>query len=273
MDAVLKGAIAATLLDTGYDTADPVALDAFRNAVDEYVLHFLSYVRQSMTASRRITPIPQDFEHALTFNNLSPDLLDPYTIPLSPSSRPRLPHSDYTSPLDHEPFASTVKTYEFLGTELSEDTKNDSQYSYIPKHFPPFPSKHTYTATPVFTRREIDPRRVRERATEEGRLGEEALRKLVRASKDGVSGVHTEQRDRKVWGRRNENMDSMFERTLRAVVRRQSQSQQQQQQQLSINQSRAVNAVGDAMEIDIQDSSAAQHPKLSKPEKPELGPI
>lgn len=226
-----------------------------------------------MSASRRIAPIPQDFEHALTFNDLTPDLLEPYTVPLSPSSRPTVQHVEVPPP-EYEPFVSSVKTYSFLGPDLSEDTKNDAQYSYIPKHFPPFPSKHTYNITPVFTTREIDPRRVRERATEEGCLGEEALRKLMRASKDGIPGGHVEQKDRKVWGRRPENMDSMFERTLRAVVRRQNQTQLQQQQQRQ-QQQQAQNALGDgAMDIDMQDSTTAQQqPKPLKPEKPELGPI
>ncbi|KAI5300693.1 hypothetical protein KEM56_002256, partial [Ascosphaera pollenicola] len=158
LDAMLKAAIASSLIDAGFGAADPVALDAFRNAVDE---------------CSRTTPIPQDFDHALTFNDLTPNLLEPYTIPLSPSSRPHIQQVEVTPP-DYEPFKSTVKTYGFLGPDLSEDIKNDAQYSYIPKHFPPFPSKHTYNITPVFTTREIDPRRVRERATEEGRLGEEA---------------------------------------------------------------------------------------------------
>lgn len=35
IDAMLKAAIASTLIETGFDTADAVALDAFRNAVDE----------------------------------------------------------------------------------------------------------------------------------------------------------------------------------------------------------------------------------------------
>ena len=51
--------------------------------------------------------------------------------------------------------------------------------SYIPRHFPDLPDKHTYQATPDYASREQDPRKVRERATEEGRLAEEALRKLV----------------------------------------------------------------------------------------------
>ncbi|KAI5282686.1 hypothetical protein KEM52_003610, partial [Ascosphaera acerosa] len=193
VDAALKAAIASMLIDAGFDTTDPVALDAFRNAVDEYILHLLAYVRQAMHASRRTTPIPPDFEHALAANQLSPDLLQPYTVPLSPSSRP---YRRVTPPKEAEedravegeghddPFTTTVQTYAFLGPELSPaaaaaaTAEPPAQPAYIPRHFPAFPSKHTYIATPIVTKRKVDPRWVRERATEEGRLGEEALRRL-----------------------------------------------------------------------------------------------
>jgi transcription initiation factor TFIID subunit 8 len=59
---------------------------------------------------------------------------------------------------------------------------NEQAKAFVPKHFPDFPSKHTYRSTAEFPDRESDPRRVRERATEEGRMGEEALRRLVGAS-------------------------------------------------------------------------------------------
>lgn len=49
----------------------------------------------------------------------------------------------------------------------------------VEAHHPPFPSRHTYLATPVFTQRPTDPRLIRERATEEARLAEGALRKFL----------------------------------------------------------------------------------------------
>lgn len=72
---------------------------------------------------------------------------------------------------------------EFLGPLLNGPPDKQAK-AFVPKHFPNFPSKHTYKATAEFPDRESDPRKVRERATEEGRLGEEALRRLVGASSD-----------------------------------------------------------------------------------------
>jgi len=68
-----------------------------------------------------------------------------------------------------------------LGTELVAPTK--ATHSYIPTHFPELPSKHAWLSTPTFTEREHDPRKIRERATQEGILAESALRRLTTARK------------------------------------------------------------------------------------------
>lgn len=90
----------------------------------------------------------------------------------------------------------------------------------------------------MFTARETDPRKIREKATEEGRLGEEALRKLARAGREGLvvrdgadangdghgegegegEGEGRGGAGKRLWGRRLENMESMFEKTVRGVV-------------------------------------------------------
>jgi hypothetical protein len=70
-----------------------------------------------------------------------------------------------------------------LGEELNGESEKRTK-SYIPRQFPSFPSKHTYKSTDVKTERETDPRKIREKATEEARHGEEALRRLVKAGKD-----------------------------------------------------------------------------------------
>ena len=116
------------------------------------------------------------------------------------------------------PEEDSFKILPSLGPLLT-DEDDRVQNAYIPKHFPDFPSKHTYRHTPVFTEREQDARKIRERATEDGRHGEEALRKLARAAfKDNHSGASV--RDKKPWGRRAESMDGMFEKTVRALAKK-----------------------------------------------------
>ena len=139
--------------------------------------HFLGDVRQSMLSSRRVQPTPADFlqslhTHQLLLTSLLPHLTPPVTadkslVVLSPATtEPELENQQVSSDL-------------FLDSTSNEDAR-----SYIPSHFPPFPSQHTYKATPSLPSVERDPRKVRERAAQDARLAEAALRKVVRATSD-----------------------------------------------------------------------------------------
>lgn len=134
-----------------------------------------------MTASRRTNPIPPDFAYALSARHITSSDLEPHldTGPINPLQlqRPIPPPSHPEAPPpDIEPL---------LGPALSGRPVKESK-KYIPKHLPQFPSKHTWQATPVYTKREADPRKIREKATEDGILAEQALRKLMAANKAGA---------------------------------------------------------------------------------------
>lgn len=143
---------------------------------------FLQQVRTSMSGARRTDTVPHDWIYALASSGLRgsgpleqhldtgdipPSLLQPYFDPPQP---PEAPPPD---------------TESLLGQELSGKADKQTR-AYIPSHFPAFPSKHTYKATPVFTKRENDPRKIREKATEEGIQAEQSLRKLMAAQKAGI---------------------------------------------------------------------------------------
>ncbi|PWY87466.1 hypothetical protein BO70DRAFT_385759 [Aspergillus heteromorphus CBS 117.55] len=210
IDHVLRHSIGQYLVECGFEIAEPAALDAFRRVTEEYLLKFASYVRQSMLSSRRVQPIPQDFELALKRQSVPVDDLILHLKP-HPNIEP-LPTLLPSPPPEKDYFKSLPS----LGLSGEEDRVRTA---HIPKHFPEFPSKHTYRHTPVFTEREQDPRKIRERATEDGRHGEEALRKLARAAfKDNQSG--SSGRDKKQWGKRAESMDSMFEKTVKGMAKR-----------------------------------------------------
>lgn len=210
-----------------------------------------------MLSSRRIQPIPHDFEHALKRSRLSPDDLKPYieapppTSPI-PTLLPSPPPEDEVS-----------RKLPFLNALRGEES--ESNRSYVPSHFPDFPSKHTYSATAVFTERDSDPRKIRERAAEDGRHGEEALRKLASAAfRDNPTSSSS--RDKKLWGRRTESMETMFERTVKGLAKKLPKD--------SHGQSAISSAVGSAMDIDSgppADSDAKARSKLSW--NLELGPI
>lgn len=164
-----------------------------------------------MLCSRRLQPIPHDFEHALKRARLSADDLRPYlktTKPVAP-----VPTLLPSPPPEDE----VTRKLPFLNALKGEEGRTSR--SYVPKHFPDFPSKHTYSATAVFTERESDPRKVRERAAEDGRHGEEALRKLASAAfRDSLTGSTS--KDKKLWGRRMESMESMFEKTVKGLAKK-----------------------------------------------------
>lgn len=136
--------------------------------------HYLADVRQSMLSCRRTQAIPQDFLQALHTHQLSLRSLLPHLDPPVNPSRTQFPlQLDTAQDIDEQHLR-------FLGPLLNADP-NEKLRAYVPKHFPELPSKHTYKATPEYAAHEQDPRKVREKATEEGRLGEEALRRLVGA--------------------------------------------------------------------------------------------
>lgn len=167
-----------------------------------------------MYACRRVQPIPIDFEYAfkatsIRFDSLLPELDDGHDF-----SRPSL----LPTPPPEESQRTSLSFLDDTITPL----ENRLASKYVPATFPPFPSKHTYKHTSVYTDRERDPRRIRELATEEGRLGEQALRKLVGAVRteakldlDGKGKAP----DRSAGRTQNfEAMESMFEKTMQAVM-------------------------------------------------------
>jgi transcription initiation factor TFIID subunit 8 len=137
-----------------------------------------------MLSARRSQPIPVDFEYALRHEGLTASLLKPHlktpisTAKLQPVFLPPPPAQE----IIHRPVAK------LLGKELDGDSDKRTK-AYIPKKFPSFPSKHTYKSTEVKSDRETDPRKIREKATEEARHGEEALRRLVKVEKAGDQRV------------------------------------------------------------------------------------
>lgn len=149
--------------------------------------HFLRDVRASMTAGLRRSPVPHDFVHALgrhnlTLNSLTPHLdppvEDPTTQrhPILNSKREIMPKVE----VEHEDPSKVDEPAEMstLGAILNDNTK-EARAELIPCGFPVLPSRHTYKAHAVLPPREADPQKIREKATEEGRLGEEALRRFT----------------------------------------------------------------------------------------------
>ena len=182
----------------GFEASDAGTLESFRALAEECkeqspfsiaqvmlrlhlsdMLRFLDRVRQSMLAARRIQPVPEDFLTALHSHHLTlRSLLVHLKPPVTPGKSVRAWEAQIDEPIDDP------KRAEIITTLLNQASLQPIP-RYIPSNFPPLPSQHTYKAEAVYNRREQDPKKVRERATEEGRLGEDALRRLVSASLSG----------------------------------------------------------------------------------------
>jgi len=184
----LLRAISLSLTSAGFDSIHPTALEAFRAEAELYMLQFLKTVRSSMTCSRRTAPTPQDFALALAHSGLSSSALLPFLNTPSELSvcQPQIP--PIPAPEPSPPSLENV-----LGPELSSSSERQQRH-YVPQHLPTLPSRHTWQATPVYPKREEDARKIRERATQEGVIAEQALRRLMAASKSGSNGKEAQGR-------------------------------------------------------------------------------
>jgi hypothetical protein len=218
------------------------------------MLRVSTFIRQSMLSSRRTQPIPQDFEHALKRSRIQPHKLLPLLEPTS--SNAPVPSLLPSPPPENE----ITKTLPFLTALSSEDDR--ATRAYIPTHLPSFPSKHTYSATAVFVERDGDPRKIRERAAEDGRHGEEALRKLASAAfRDNQTSASG--RDRKLWGRRMDSMETMFEKTTKGLAKKLGKD----------SYGSSAGLINSAMEIDSGTADADTKARLKLSWNMELGPI
>ncbi|KAL8795903.1 MAG: hypothetical protein Q9182_007465 [Xanthomendoza sp. 2 TL-2023] len=206
-ELLLTRSIGLALEAVGFQAAEPLALESFRLAVEEYIHDFLADVRQSMLSCRRILSIPPDFLQALHTHQLSLRALVTHLDPPVARRKAR-------TILSYEPQQEEQHyNHDFLGATLNGGA-DERIRPYVPRHFPSLPSKHTYQATAEFPSREEDPRKIRERATEEGRLGEEALRRLVSAkSIDRPFAGWVGQRGKSIRASR----DDMWKETMQAA--------------------------------------------------------
>jgi transcription initiation factor TFIID subunit 8 len=150
------------------------------------MLRLLSDVRASMQTHRRASPTAQDFRMAISHmpNTRSASLLAPQ-LDLSLPETIAYPSIPQPGP----PPAPAPDLSALLQPLLVE-----TQPQYVPSHFPQLPPQHAWKETAVFATREKDSRKMREKATEEGMLAEQALRKLAAAAKAGAMKAESRRR-------------------------------------------------------------------------------
>nr|POE56255.1 transcription initiation factor tfiid subunit 8 [Quercus suber] len=174
----LLKAISAALVVAGFDGVNSTALEMFRSHTEAYMLKFLEYAKTSMHVSRRSKATAVDFALALSLmpNTATASRVQPQLALKLPDgvACPSIPQPNQE--------LSPAPDFSHLLSALAPSDQKD----YIPKHFPLLPPRHAWMETPVFLEREIDSRKMREKATQEGMLAEQALRKLAAAAKAGA---------------------------------------------------------------------------------------
>ncbi len=182
-----------------------------------------------MTSSRRTNTVAHDWVYALTQSGLRGSAVleqhfDTGDIP------PTLVQPQFEPPTASE--APPPDTEALLGPGLSGKADKDTR-PYIPEHFPAFPSKHTYKATPVFTERENDPRKIREKATEEGILAEQSLRKLMAAQKAGIQKQNAGKRKR---SKRMKTSDKLWQEAMTDLLSEEVEREKEEQRQAHLEE-------------------------------------
>ncbi|KAG5928581.1 hypothetical protein E4U42_000389 [Claviceps africana] len=173
----IQRSIAMVLKHDGFNSSTPEAMESFTGLVETYLESLIEETKRFALASRRDHPIPLDFEAVLRRFNLPVSSLRPHlknplpTVALAPSYQ-------YIHEADEDAYA----TLPLLGPELSSQEDRDAK-KYIPSSFPDFPSRHTYKFTPQEDANTRDSKKIREEAARTAQHGEDALRRLVRASK------------------------------------------------------------------------------------------
>jgi len=176
-----------------------------------------------MLAARRTTPTAPDFDTAIEALAIPrpDDQLEPYETkpPINPPLLPTPPPEDEFHNIVELPSA-------FLGPELDGQGALN-KFAFNTGGLPELPSAHTFKHTPVYPHREADTRKIRELATQEGKLGEQALRKLAGAVKlDTAHSLDSETLRRKSMARPrrrwkntvNISEEAVFEETLRDLL-------------------------------------------------------
>ncbi|KAF3760990.1 hypothetical protein M406DRAFT_222050, partial [Cryphonectria parasitica EP155] len=170
----LQRSIALALEHVGFDTATEEALESFTLMTETYLASLCEDIMSRANHARRNMTIPTDFELSLKYFNVDLTNLKRHRRNAIPREKIRAPEQEI-NPKE----MNTFRDLPTLDQELSGKPDKDTKL-YIPKYFPDFPSTHTYKYTPT----DIESvTKIREAAAVQAKQAEEALRKLVRASK------------------------------------------------------------------------------------------
>ncbi|KAK9462985.1 uncharacterized protein V1516DRAFT_684361 [Lipomyces oligophaga] len=158
------------------------ALNMIGLLAEQYMAHLIEELHRIAAIQRRTKPNLHDIAFLFTEEGIHTGELE---LEIERSKRAGLrsmpvvftSQSGIDEPSSAEQFEEWNNQQKHL-TLVTPTARSATELQYIPSWLPPLPADHTYRATPNYTKRETSPRAVRERILEEGRVVEEALRRL-----------------------------------------------------------------------------------------------
>ncbi|KAK9728986.1 hypothetical protein K7432_000624 [Basidiobolus ranarum] len=172
-----KKIIALICKEIGFDSISASALDALLDAAPLYIQELLATSHAYAELSSRTRPNVNDL--AFTFADMGIDLSELETFMHS------FKHITFPALIEYNEAHKNATDSAFFDEKhdsLTDDEESEPFPEYIPKHMPPFPSTHTFKQTPVLPQRPEDPNKLRELNTEQTRLVEGNLKRLLMSS-------------------------------------------------------------------------------------------
>ncbi|KAI1290620.1 WD40-repeat-containing domain protein [Xylaria venustula] len=205
----LRRSITLALKHVGFDSATEEALEGFTETVETYMSGFIYQLKRVAQAARRSEPIPTDYEAILRYHNLPLSSLKPHLK--NPVSKHLLEPTFYDPIIENTTYLQS--TPPVLGDELDGKYEKEER-AWIPKHFPSFPSKHTYRYTPAEVPVKATPKK-RAEALADAKKAEMALRRIDRAAKITRQKELKERAQRNVLAKqRHEAWESLIQSVL-----------------------------------------------------------
>ncbi|ODQ54973.1 hypothetical protein SAICODRAFT_69616 [Saitoella complicata NRRL Y-17804] len=165
---------------TEYSSATSGALHTLQSLAEDHILSILDQTMRITNHTRRQRPTLADLERGLRSLGILPSFLEDELLapPIPPLP---LLAQDNTEPFEPE-------------RQMLRDPVPVQRGQEVPDWMPAYPSAHTYLQTPIYPERVTDPRVIREKVSQEARIAEDALRRLIRETNqkpdmNGAEGV------------------------------------------------------------------------------------
>ncbi|CDS10193.1 hypothetical protein LRAMOSA02869 [Lichtheimia ramosa] len=173
-------AVSLLVKNCGFDSIQRSALYKLTETLEDYLENLLAKTHLYAELGNRTRPNYHDVIRSLEESGLQLSEFGDY-LNQHREDRVHIPLAKEKSSIQ------TEEKYNFLSSDDEEEDNTEEATSsthlpeYAPSHMPKFPSRHSFRQTPVYIHRPDDPQRVRELNSQQSRVVEENLKRLMSA--------------------------------------------------------------------------------------------